>query len=113
MTTPQGRPTAILDWGLVTTVGDHLFDQATAAGFYDMYGSRARAFDDALLNRWVGERGPERDRALLYRAAYALAGANTYSSTGQDGHFDWCVRVLERSDVREVLGLPGVVERRT
>lgn len=102
--TPQGAPTAVLDWGFVTTAADHLFDTATAAGFYDMYGPQARAFDDALLDRWVGERGPERDRALLYRAAYALAGANAYSSQGQDGHFDWCVRLLRRPDVRGVLG---------
>ena len=104
LATPQGAPTAVLDWGFVTTAADHPFDAATAAGFYDMYGPRARSFDDALLDRWVGERGPERDRALLYRAAYALAGANAYSPDGRDGHFDWCVRLLRRPDVRGVLG---------
>lgn len=41
---------------------------------------------------------------LVYRAAYALAGANAYSDQGDDGHFAWCVGTFERSDVRRVLG---------
>lgn len=44
------------------------------------------------------------ERMLVYRAAYALAGANAYSDQGDDGHFAWCVGTFERSDVRRVLG---------
>lgn len=40
---------------------------------------------------------------LVYRAAYALAGANAYSAQGEDGHFAWCVATFERPDVRRVL----------
>ena len=105
LATPQGEPTAVLDWGFHTTAGDPLFDAATAAGFYDMYGPRAREFDDALLTRWAGESGPERERALVYRAAYGLAGANAYSEQGLDGHFAWCVHTFQRPDVRAALGL--------
>jgi aminoglycoside phosphotransferase (APT) family kinase protein len=105
LATTQGEPTAVLDWGLVTTAADPRFDASTAAGFYDMYGPEARKFDDTLLRRWVGETGPDRERALLYRAAYGLAGANAYSEDGDDGHFAWCVGMLERSDVRAALGV--------
>lgn len=101
----QGEPTAVLDWGFLTCAGDAAFDAATAAGFFDMYGPRAREFDDALVGRWVGELGYERERLLLYRAAYAIAGANSYSESGDDGHFAWCVAALRRSDVRGALGL--------
>lgn len=105
LATAQGEPTAVLDWGFVTTAADPLFDVSTAAGFYDMYGPRAREFDDTLLKRWVGESGPDREQALLYRAAYGLAGANAYSEEGDDGHFAWCVQMLERPDVRAALGV--------
>ncbi|WP_017586574.1 phosphotransferase family protein [Nocardiopsis ganjiahuensis] len=105
LATDQGEPTAVLDWGFFTTAAAPLFDVSTAAGFYDMYGPRAREFDDTLLARWAGESGPERERALLYRAAYGLAGANAYSQEGDDGHFAWCVRLLERADVRAALGV--------
>ncbi|WP_223809087.1 hypothetical protein [Nocardiopsis listeri] len=80
-------------------------DTATAAGFYDMYGPRAREFDDALLARWAGESGTERERALVYRAAYGLACANAYSEQGRDGHFAWCVHTFQRPEVRAALGL--------
>ena len=105
LATDQGTPTAVLDWGFLTTAADPLFDTATAAGFHDMYGPHAREHDDALLTRWTGTSGPERERALLYRAAYALISANAYSDTGEDGHFLWCVRTFERADVRAVLGV--------
>lgn len=94
-----GRPTALLDWGFLTTAGDNAFDAATAAGFFDMYGPDARAHDDGLLKRMADLLGYPRDRMLLYRAAYAIAGANAYSAVGEDGHFEWCARTFERADV--------------
>ncbi|MBR8745286.1 phosphotransferase [Nocardiopsis sp. MG754419] len=105
LATPEGTPTAVLDWGFATTAGDPLFDTATTAGFYDMYGPEARTWDDALLTRWTGESEADRVRALLYRAVYGLAGANAYSEDGDDGHFTWCVHTFERSDVRAALGM--------
>ncbi|GAB3401889.1 phosphotransferase family protein [Flindersiella endophytica] len=89
-----GRPTALLDWGFLTTAGDPTFDAATAAGFFDMYGPSARVHDSALLERFEAL-GHPRDRMLLYRAAYGIAAANAYSADGQDGHFEWCVRNVE------------------
>jgi Ser/Thr protein kinase RdoA (MazF antagonist) len=105
LATAQGEPTAVLDWGFFTTAADAWFDASTAAGFYDMYGPRAREHDDTLLARWAGESGPDRERALLYRAAYGLVGANAYAQEGDDGHFAWCVGMLKRPEVRVALGL--------
>lgn len=99
----DGRPVAVLDWGFLTTAGDNAFDAATASGFYDMYGPNARVHDDALTDRFAREPGCSRDRLLLYRAAYALAGANAYGADGRDGHFAWCAAVLGREDVRALL----------
>jgi aminoglycoside phosphotransferase (APT) family kinase protein len=89
-----GRPTALLDWGFLTTAGDHTFDAATAAGFFDMYGPDAAVHDEALVERFEAL-GHARERMLLYRAAYGIATANAYSADGQDGHFAWCVRNVE------------------
>lgn len=36
----SGEPTALLDWGFVSTAGDNAFEAAAAAGFFDMYGRR-------------------------------------------------------------------------
>jgi aminoglycoside phosphotransferase (APT) family kinase protein len=89
-----GRPTALLDWGFLTAAGDHTFDAATAAGFFDMYSPDAHVHDETLLERFEAL-GHARERMLLYRAAYGIATANAYSADGQNGHFEWCVRNVE------------------
>lgn len=101
-----GRVTSVLDWGFVTTAGDNAFDASTAAGFYDMYGPHARDIDDTLLDRLEQHLGYPRDLLLLYRAAYAIAGANAYSADGSDGHFTWCVATLDRHDIKAMLSNP-------
>ncbi|HVX45526.1 MAG TPA: aminoglycoside phosphotransferase family protein [Mycobacteriales bacterium] len=100
-----GNPTALLDWGYLTTAGDTAFDASTAAGFFNMYGESARADDDALLAEMAPIYG--RDRLLLYRAAYAVIGSNAYSDDGADGHFQWCVRQLRRDDITALLTRPA------
>jgi hypothetical protein len=97
-----GELAALLDWGFLTTAGDNTFDAGTAAGFYDMYGPDARAIDDLLLDRFESG-GYARERMLLYRAAYAIITATIYSPNGADGHYQWCVRNLNRPDVRAAL----------
>ncbi|MDT0446679.1 phosphotransferase family protein [Streptomyces johnsoniae] len=101
-----GRVTAVLDWGFFTTAGDNAFDASTAAGFRDMYGPEAARRDAALLRRFEAL-GHDRERLLIYRAAYAVAGANAYGADGKDGHFAWCAAALRRDDVRAALGLRG------
>ena len=101
----EGRPTAVLDFGFLTAVGDPAFDVAVTASVYDMYGPHARETEerlDAVLARRFGH---DPARLDVYRAAYALATSTCFGSAGQDGHFAWCVAVLRRARVREALGL--------
>jgi len=49
--------------------------------------------------------GQAPSRLGVHRAAYALATANCFSVSGSDGHFEWCVAMLQRADVREALDL--------
>lgn len=99
------RPTAVLDFGFLTTVGDPAFDAAIASSIHDMYGSRA-AINEAILSDAVIDRfGYEQQRLWVYRAAYALCTANCFSASGSDGHFRWCVDMLARPRVREAIGL--------
>lgn len=98
-------PCALLDFGFFSTVGDPRFDAAVAASIYDMYGVRARTNEDVLESAVIAEFGYDRRALHLYRAAYALTTSNCYSASGSDGHFEWCARVLERSDVKDAIGL--------
>ncbi|MBF4163750.1 phosphotransferase family protein [Nocardioides acrostichi] len=98
-------PSALLDFGFFSTVGDPRFDAAVAASIYDMYGVRARTNEDVLDSAVIAEFGYERRVLHLYRAAYALATSNCYSASGSDGHFEWCARMLERSDIKDAIGL--------
>ena len=34
---------------------------------------------------------------LAYRAVYSLLTSNAYSEMGTDGHFEWCVAMLQRA----------------
>jgi hypothetical protein len=91
-----GRPSAVLDFGFLTTVGDPAFDAAVTASIFDMYGPSARA-TEALLDARLEV---EPHRAAVHRAAYAIITATCFSPTGEDGHFAWCVAMLTRPDVR-------------
>lgn len=96
-------PSALLDFGFLSTIGDPAFDAAVAASVFDMYGPEAER-SEAAVDEAVAERfGYGRERIICYRAAYALVTANCFSASGSDGHFDWCVRMLHREEVRDVL----------
>ncbi len=99
------RPVATLDFGFLTTVGDSAFDAAVTASIYDMYGPRA-AVNEAILDEAIVDRfGYEPRRLLIYRSAYALASSNCFSPSGTDGHFEWCLSMLARPQLREALDL--------
>jgi hypothetical protein len=57
--------------------------------------------DDAVADRF----GYPTQLLAVYRAAYALVTSNCFSASGSDGHFAWCVRMLERADVLGALDL--------
>lgn len=101
----ETRPTAVVDFGFLTTVGDPAFDAAVAASIHDMYGSRG-AINEAVLGEAVTDRfGYDEQRLWLYRAAYALSTATCFSASGSDGHFRWCADMLARPQIREAIGL--------
>lgn len=76
------------------------------ASIFDMYGPLARdterGLDEAIIERF----GYSAARMTLYRAAYSMITSNAYDPLGQDGHFRWCVNILLREDVRELLTTP-------
>jgi Phosphotransferase enzyme family len=97
------RPTALLDWGFLSTAGDPAFDASVASGIFEMYGDDARSIDDRLVDVLARRLGIPREHLLVYRAAYAVATSNAYDPEGSDGHFAWCIRTLRRGDVRDAL----------
>ena len=99
------RPQAVLDFGFLSTIGDPAFDAAVTASIYDMYGPRATQ-NEAILDEAIADRfGYAPEKLAVYRAGYALVTSNCFSPSGSDGHFAWCMRMLERPHVRDALEL--------
>ena len=101
----SGHPSAILDFGFMSTIGDPAFDAAITASIYDMYGPDAHQNETRLEDAITERFGYELERLDIYRAAYALITADSFSPSGSDGHFDWCRRMLQRRGVRVALGI--------
>jgi hypothetical protein len=99
------RPVAVLDFGFFTTAGDPRFDSAITASIMNMYGPHAATITTALTERFAAERECTVDVLLVYRAAYAVATSNAFTSDGSDGHFAWCVTQLNQDELTEALGL--------
>jgi aminoglycoside phosphotransferase (APT) family kinase protein len=99
----RGSVSAVLDFGFLTTLGDPAFDAAVTASVFDMYGEHART-SELRLDAAFADRFDHPPQVLgLYRAAYALTTSNLFSTSGSDWHFAWCIRLLQRADVREAL----------
>ncbi|GIG62865.1 hypothetical protein Lfu02_72370 [Longispora fulva] len=98
-----GDPSAVLDWGFLSTEGDPAFDAAVTAAIFDMYGDNALETELALYDRIAERLGHDRVAMLVYRAAYSLITANAYDAQGRDGHFAWCAAALNRADVTRAL----------
>ncbi len=101
------RPTAVLDFGFLSTAGDPTFEAAVTALITDMYGPHARAIERQLDAAIGAAFGYNHQRLTLYKAAYALATSNAYDEEGWDGHFAWCVQILQRDDVTALLDPEG------
>lgn len=90
-----GRPTGLLDFGYVSTVGDPAFDAAVAACLQDMFGPGAAAATAALDDLTVERFGHDPRVLVLYRAAYGLVTASCLA--GHPGrHLDWCLALVDR-----------------
>ena len=87
------QPSAVLDFGFLSTAGDPAFDAAVTVAIFDMYSPHARANERRLDEAFCAAFGYEPQRLSLYKAAYALITSNAYDPLGQDGHFAWCVRI--------------------
>lgn len=97
------RPAAVLDFGFLTSVGDPAFDAAVTSSIFDMYGDGARRTEARLEHAFTRRRGHDPARLAVHRAAYAIVTATCFSASGSDGHFAWCVAMLQRPDVRDAL----------
>ena len=91
---PSGRPSAVLDFGFLSGAGDPRFDAAVTAAVIDMYGPHAATITESLTDRLATELGHSPDVLRLYRAAYAIATSNAFTTNGTDGHFHWCTTQL-------------------
>jgi Ser/Thr protein kinase RdoA (MazF antagonist) len=91
--------TALLDFGLLTMVGDPLFDLATGWVFFDMYDELKAQVRERCLAMLLDRLG-EQVRGKLYRYVliYNILSANTYSPQCSDGHYHWCVANLSNQD---------------
>ena len=103
----NARPVSIVDFGFLTSIGDPAFDVSIASAVYSMYGPHAGVIDDDVTRTLAETLGDDPRVVLAYRAVYALISSNAYSDDGSDGHFRWCIGMLDREDVRASLGLQG------
>lgn len=90
----DGRPTGLLDFGYISTVGDPAFDAAVAAALQDMFGPGAAAATQALDALTVQRFGYAQEALVLHRAAYGLITASCLA--GHPGrHLDWCLALVD------------------
>ncbi|MGW3313412.1 phosphotransferase family protein [Streptomyces sp. NPDC001073] len=97
------RPTAVLDFGFMSTAGDPAFDAAVSAAIFNMYGPNAQHITEQLTSVIAREWGWPEELLVLYRISYALATSNFFTPDGTDGHFGWCVRMLNDADITSVV----------
>ena len=71
----------------------------------NMYGSHAATITETLTRRFAEDLGYSTDVLRLYRAAYAIATSNAFTTDGTDGHFAWCVHQLTTPEVTRSLQL--------
>ncbi|MFC9688838.1 phosphotransferase family protein [Kribbella sp. NPDC056951] len=74
------RPTAVIDFGLMTMSGDPAYDAASAGTMYELWSPQVReieaAFDQAAVNRF----GYDAEHLRIYRAVHLLLIANAHDA---------------------------------
>lgn len=97
-------PTALLDFSFLTTSADPLFDAVISTLIFEMYSSRVQKVRKSLYNAYSQKQGQHFvDVYPLYKTAYALITSNVYSEDGNDGHFGWCVDILNDEETRTLI----------
>jgi len=97
------RPGGLLDFGFLSTSADPLFDAVISTLIFDMYSPHALTQRANLHKLYARKWLRFADVYPLYKAAYALATSNAYSESGEDGHFRWCVDILNDAETRALL----------
>jgi len=93
------EPIALLDFGFLTMIGDPLFDATVSTLTYDMYSPASPRARSNLYSYFAQAYGDAFRRMYpLYARTYALITSNAYSPDGLDGHFRWCVDILNAQD---------------
>ena len=92
--------TSLLDFGILTTIGDPIFDIALGATFSDMYGQvthfKIKEFVCGLVKERISKE--DYDRTQIYILIYSFISANMYRTNDPtDGHFTWCINNLNNS----------------
>jgi aminoglycoside phosphotransferase (APT) family kinase protein len=91
----SGSVTSLLDFGLFTMFGDHLFDVATGCVFFDMYDQLGQNIRQRLLTLAAEIYGTPATGVLYrYILIFSLIAANIYAPDCSDGHYQWCVANL-------------------
>lgn len=99
-----GSPTALLDFGFLTTSADPMFDAVVSALIFDMYSPQALQWRELLRTAYTEVWGQRfLDVYPLYKAAYALVTSNAYSEEGTDGHFQWCATILNDEETEAMV----------
>ena len=98
------EPMAIVDFGFLSMNGDPIFDAVIASQILSMYDDYSVTIRESFASRMAEQLGGTfHSRYELYRAAYAFITSNAYSATGDDGHFSWCVDILNSEGVEDWL----------
>lgn len=98
-----GEVSGVVDFGFLTTFGDPQFDAAITASIFDMYGPYARETEQRLTGEFSARFDHDLTTYGLYRAAYAVITNSSFAADRHDGHFQWCVQMLNREDVRSAV----------
>ncbi len=97
-------PIGLLDFGFLTTSADPLFDAVISTLIFDMYSPYKQQVRENLRAMYSEKLGKSFEEIYpLYRAAYALVTSNAYSENGEDGHFQWCVDILNDEETYKLL----------
>jgi hypothetical protein len=99
----QRRVSAVLDFGFVTCAGDPDLDAAIVALIADQYASKARQSEQIMDDLLIERLDLDRHKLLAYKAVYALITCGYFSEDGSDGHYPWCLQILNRREIREAL----------
>lgn len=89
----------IIDFGIMTMIGDPLFDLATGCEFFDMYNDLHKDLSTKTRERMIARVGENlRPKIYLYILIYSIVAANMLSSTCSDGHYRWCISNLNKEE---------------